>query len=547
MDWQRNTLIVGIIAIGIALVIKWEDHTVDPALLQRAQAVQTTPAAQTPDNATPTAASDIPAAPNSQPTVAVESTNNSDLLHVSTPQFDAQIALTGGDLVSVKLREHTVSTDDPEPLAILVNDKSNTYIAQSGLIGPNGTDKNGTRPTFTAAQTDYSMGDASQLDIPLTYTQADGTVITKHYIFTAGSYAIDVKYDIDNMSSAPWSAHMYGQVKRDDHAPVMKMSGTSHAFLGMATTNADKNYFKQSFDDLADQGYSSNFTGGWMAMVQHYFISAWIPAQNEQNAYYANKLSNGLYRLGYTSPVHTILAGETGTLSAQYYVGPKNQKRLEALSNNLDLTVDYGWLWFIAQPMHALLTFLHNIVGNWGFSIILLTLMIKGLLYYPSAISYRSMAKMRKFTPLMNDIKERFGDDRQKQQQEMMKLYQKEKINPMSSCLPVLLQMPIFIALYWMLSESVELRHAPFFGWITDLSAKDPYFILPVLNAAAMWFQQRLNPPATDPMQAKVMQFMPLIFGVMFMMFPAGLVLYWLCNSLISMLQQWLINRSISE
>ena len=317
-------------------------------------------------------------------------------------------------------------------------------------------------------------------------------------------------------------------------------------YLGAAITTSDKNYKKVSFSDLEDKPLNVTKTGGWVSMVQHYFISAWVPDQNQENSYTLKKLgTRDLYTLGFTSPQLTVAAGSQGEIKAGFYAGPKDQPKLEAIAPYLDLTVDYGWLWWIAKPIFFVMTFIHGLVGNWGWTIILLTVCIKLLFYKLSATSYRSMAKMRKLQPEMARLKELYGDDRSKLSQEMMGFYKKEKVNPMGGCLPILIQMPVFIALYWVLSESVELRHAPWILWITDLSVKDPFYVLPVLNGISMFVTTLLQPEPPDPTQAKVMKIMPVAFSFMFAFFPAGLVLYWTVNSVLSILQQWYITRRI--
>src|SRR5690606_2559441 len=311
-------------------------------------------------------------------------------------------------------------------------------------------------------------------------------------------------------------------------------------YLGAAITTPDENYKKISFDDLSDEPFKVVKEGGWVAMVQHCFISAWIPEAQDQNSYHLRQLgSQDMYLLGFTGPRTEVAPGTQGSIKARFYAGPKDTERLEEISPYLDLTVDYGWLWWIAKPLFWLLKTIHGFLGNWGLAIIGLTMVVKAAFFQLSAASYRSMAKMRKLAPKMAELKERCGDDRQKLSQEMMKLYKTEKVNPLGGCLPILVQMPVFLALYWTLMESVELRHAPFILWIQDLSVKDPYFVLPLIMGLTMFLQMRLNPAPPDPMQARIMQLMPFVFTFMFMWFPAGLVLYWVTNNTLGILQQW--------
>jgi YidC/Oxa1 family membrane protein insertase len=370
--------------------------------------------------------------------------------------------------------------------------------------------------------------------------------ITKRYTFTRGDYLINVQYLIDNKSANPWSAQLYGQIKRDSQNFVKVSALEMNPFLGAAITTADEKYKKITFADMAEKEEKVGVQGGWVAMVQHYFISAWIPDAASQNTYHLRKLGdNDLYLMGFTGKVNEVAPGTQATISAGFYAGPKDTERLEQISPYLDLTVDYGWLWWVAKPLFFVLKWIHGLVGNWGLAIIGLTLIVKALFFKLSATSYKSMAKMRKLAPKMAELKERLGDDRQKFSQEMMKMYKTEKVNPFGGCLPLLIQMPVFLALYYVLMESVELRHSPFFGWIFDLSVKDPYFVLPIIYGITMYFMQKLNPQPTDPMQARIMQMLPLIFTFMFLWFPAGLVLYWVTNNTLSIIQQYIITKQI--
>jgi YidC/Oxa1 family membrane protein insertase len=318
-------------------------------------------------------------------------------------------------------------------------------------------------------------------------------------------------------------------------------------FLGAATTTTEDRFKKFSFGDIADEPWKNSYQGGWIAIMQHYFLSAWIPSANQSHTYSTRQTQAGFNIAGFTSSPVIVDPGQTGSYSMNLYVGPKDQYTLAEISPHLELTVDYGWLWWIAQPLFWLLTKIQSFVGNWGVAIILLTVFVKGAFFKLSAASYRSMAKMRKVQPKMQSIREEYADDKQKQSQAMMELYKKEKINPMGGCLPILIQMPVFIALYWVLMESVELRQAPFALWINDLSVMDPYFVLPLMMGASMFFMQKLNPPPPDPMQAKIMQWLPVIFTFFFLWFPAGLVLYWVVNNLLSMTQQFIITRAIDR
>lgn len=481
---------------------------------------------------------------------APSSVNQQRLIHIETDTLKISIDRQGGDIVYVALVKHLAELDKPEPFVLMNQNDSLVYVAQSGLIGANGTDSNKGRPTFSSVSKHYTLEDSEDsLVVTLSYAPSAEIDILKTYRFQRGSYLVDVDYQINNRSSAPWSAAMYAQIKRDSSAdPGAKSSGIGMAnYLGYATRTADEPYIKLDFDDLEDENYKASETNAWISMVQHYFISAWIPPAEQAINYSSLVTQQGYNILRMTGPIVTVDAGSNGLIPSQFYAGPKDQYALEEVSEGLDLTVDYGWLWWIAQPLFWILTKIYSFIGNWGWSIVGLTLVVKLAFFQLSASSYRSMAKMRLVAPKLADLKERYGEDRQKYSQAMMELYQKEKINPLGTCLPMLIQMPVFIALYWVLMESVELRHAPFMGWIEDLSSMDPYFVLPLLMGASMWAMQKFNPPPTDPMQEKIMQWMPIVFTGLFLFFPSGLVLYWLTNNLLSMAQQWLITRQIEN
>ncbi|HEX7764099.1 MAG TPA: membrane protein insertase YidC, partial [Cellvibrio sp.] len=512
-----------------------------------AVASQTSSSAATPSGAVPSATSEIPVAANELSEAAKVELAAEKLITVKTDSFDLVINPLGGDIVQLALPRHFLKLDTPDqPFVLLDNRDNHTYLAQSGLIGLNGTDTAQGRPLFSSEQQSYQLADGQeQLQVDLVLQQGD-VKITKRFTFTRGDYLIKVDYLIDNQSAAAWSAQLYGQIKRDSQNFVKVSALEMNPFLGAAITTTDENYKKLTFAKIAEKEFKTTEKGGWVAMVQHYFISAWIPDADSQNTYHLRKLGNNdLYLMGFTGKVNEVAAGSQGVISAGFYAGPKDTKRLEEISPYLDLTVDYGWLWWVAKPLFWVLKFIHNLVGNWGLAIIGLTLCVKLLFFKLSATSYKSMAKMRKLAPKMAEMKERYGDDRQKFSQEMMKMYKTEKVNPFGGCLPLLIQMPVFLALYYVLMESVELRHSPFFGWILDLSVKDPYFVLPIIYGITMYFMQKLNPQPTDPMQARIMQMLPFVFTFMFLWFPAGLVLYWVTNNSLSILQQYIITKQI--
>lgn len=486
---------------------------------------------------------DVPEAP-AEETV----TSRAQLVSVHTDRLEVLIDTHGGDIVKVALPQHDRKLNSDEPFVLLNRNPSMVYIAQSGLVGNNGTDlATGERPIYSVEQSEYRLPDGSEsLQVDLTLEQ-NGVDITKRFVFHRSQNLIDVKYIIDNQSSEPWSAHLYGQIKRDDHDPVTSSGFGMASFLGVATTREDENYQKYDFGDIADERVTFERSNGWVAMVQQYFISAWIPGADTSNRYSFRKLPNrDVYLFGFTGPAQQVQPGEQRTIGAEFYAGPKDIYRLDEIAPYLELTIDYGPLWFICLPLFYFLSWIHGLVVNWGVAIILLVVSVKAAFFHLSATGFRSMARMRKFAPKMTELKERYGDNRQKFSEEMIKLYKKEKINPMKGCLPMLLQMPVFISLYWVLMESVELRHAAFL-WIPDLSVRDPIFILPLLYGATFFFQMKLSPPAQDPTQQKIMQMMPVVFTIMFMFFPAGLVLYWVTNGILSIAQQYFVTRQIER
>ncbi|WP_086929259.1 membrane protein insertase YidC [Agarilytica rhodophyticola] len=561
MNWLRNALIGGILVVVFLLFIRWNEFQENKVAINAASQETITADADIPieNNAieTPSAVAasdeDIPLAPNQ----ADQSLQDDDqpakstaLIKVDTDSFHILIDPKGGDIVKVSLAKYLADIEDKESSFILLNrSASHTYVAESDLVGPNGTHTAKTgRQLYSSAATSYQLGEGQdELSVDLTLVQ-NGVDITKRFTFKRDSYLIQVEYIVNNRSSETWKAAMYGRIKRDGYEPPSETGFGVQPYLGAAITTAETNYKKIDFEDIDEGKIEHSNKGGWVAMIQHYFVSAWVPNPEDENKYSLQKSGNKKYYLmGYTSPLYSVAPGQQETISSSFYVGPKIIKNLEKVSPHLDLTIDFSWLWFIAKPLFLALDFIHGFVGNWGIAIILLTCLVKIIFFYPSAMAYRSMAKMRKVMPLMQELKERYGDDRQRMGMETMKLYKKEGVNPLGGCLPMLLQMPVFIALYWALMESVELRHSPFFFWIVDLSIKDPYFILPLIFGASMFFQQKLNPPPTDPMQAKVMQLMPIFFTFLFMMFPAGLVLYWVTNNALSITQQYIITKQIEN
>ena len=468
------------------------------------------------------------------------------LITLKNDVFSLKIDTLGGDVVQSDLLHYAAELNSVERFMLLQNTADKVYVAESGLVGKNGIDTTTTgRATYHVDGDEFTLADGQdELRVPLTF-EKDGVTYRKVFILKRGVYSIDVNYEIQNHSADAIEVQPYGQLKHT----IIGSSGSMAmpTYTGGAYSSSETNYKKYSFDDMKDADLSIDTKAGWVAILQHYFVSAWIPNQDATNQLYTNT-ANGKGFVGYRGPVITIPAGATETVKSTLWTGPKLQKQMAAVANHLDLTIDYGWAWFIAKPLFLLLELIQSIVKNWGLAIIGVTLVVKAILYPLTKAQYTSMAKMRMLQPKLQEMRERFGDDRQRMTQEMMDLYKKEKVNPLGGCLPILLQMPIFIALYWTFMEAVELRHAPFFGWIQDLSAQDPYYILPILMGGSMFLLQKMSPTAVaDPMQQKVVTFMPLIFMVFFLWFPAGLVLYWLVSNLITIAQQQLIYRGLEE
>ncbi|MFB4391204.1 MULTISPECIES: membrane protein insertase YidC [unclassified Pseudomonas] len=551
MDIKRTILIVALAIVSYVLVLKWNQDYGQAALPTQNTAASTS-APALPDTVPAGnngASADVPSAnAETSPAVVAPVAVSKDLIRVKTDVLDLAIDPVGGDIVQLTLPQYPRRQDHPDiPFQLFDNGSERTYLAQSGLTGANGPDaRSSGRPLYAAEQKSYQLADGQeQLVVDLKFSE-NGVNYIKRFTIKRGEYDLTVSYLIDNQSGQAWTGNMFAQLKRDASSDPSSSTATGTAtYLGAALWTSAEPYKKVSMKDIDKGSLKENVTGGWVAWLQHYFVTAWIPQGGENNAVQTRKDSQGNYIIGYTGPALNVAAGAKAETSAVLYAGPKIQSKLKELSPGLELTVDYGFLWFIAQPIFWLLQHIHSLLGNWGWSIIVLTMLIKGLFFPLSAASYRSMARMRAVSPKLAQLKERFGDDRQKMSQAMMELYKKEKINPLGGCLPILVQMPVFLALYWVLLESVEMRQAPWMLWITDLSIKDPFFILPIIMGATMFIQQRLNPTPPDPMQAKVMKMMPIIFTFFFLWFPAGLVLYWVVNNCLSIAQQWYITRKI--
>ncbi|HEX9450268.1 MAG TPA: membrane protein insertase YidC [Burkholderiales bacterium] len=483
---------------------------------------------------------------NSAAPVAIPSAANLTPITVRTDVLIAEIDPVGGTLRRLEFTGHRDKVDKSRNFVLFQKDAAHTYVAQSGLIGddvPNHT------TVYVAPATSYELRDGSnEIGVNLTAIGTKAVSVTKKLTFHRGSYLINETFQISNRSTAEIKPSAYFQLMRDG-TPAAGDSKMVPTYTGAAIYTDQSKFHKIAFSDI-DKGktdYPKHATDGWIAIVQHYFVAALLPSGDVAREFYTRALGNGLYTVGIIVPAGNISPGASATLDMRLYAGPQEQDKLAELSPGLNLTVDYGWLTVIATPLFWVLSAIQKWTNNWGVSIILLTVIIK-LIFFPlSAASYRSMAKMRVMAPKMQKLKEQYGDDRQRLHQAMIEMYKTEKINPLGGCLPIVVQIPVFIALYWVLLASVELRNAPFIWWIKDLSAQDPYYILPVLMGATMIIQTYLNPTPPDPIQAKVMKIMPVAFSVFFFFFPAGLVLYWLVNNILSIAQQWQITRMIER
>lgn len=468
---------------------------------------------------------------------------------VKTDLVRAEISAIGGDVTRLEILKHQ-ATDDPKSNFVVLEYKGkHTYLAQSGLLGA-GLPTHKTVYQLQAG--DYVLKDGEdKLQVRLNAPIANGISVAKVLTFHRGSYLVDVAYEIDNLSTAAVAATAYFQFERDGEAAetTTGMMGGVSTFTGPAFYTEEKHFQKVEFKAIEKQDtkFQKEAKDGWVAMVQHYFVSAYLPKGDAQREFYARKNEvNGLFDAGVKLPV-SAAAGSKSVIEVPLYVGPQEQKKLEAIAPGFDLVVDYGWVAMLAKPIFWLLSKVHDYLGNWGWAIIVVTIMIKAAFFPLSAASYKSMAKMKKLMPRMKQLQERYADDKMKLNQAMMEMYKTEKVNPMGGCLPIAVQIPVFIALYWTLLGVVEMRQAPWLGWITDLSAKDPYYILPLIMGATMLIQTKLNPTPPDPMQAKVMLAMPIVFTFMFLWFPSGLVLYWVLNNVLSIAQQWYITRMIDS
>lgn len=555
MDIQRIVLFAGLAIVSYLMVLAWNEDYNQPRTEQVTQVETSGSDGSVDDMVLPESASRTDDEFVTPETGELRSTSSDgeqsvgdQFITVVTDVLELTIDRVGGNVIASSLLQYDESLDSEQPLTLLTNTQNRTYILESGLIGRNGPDGRsaGQAPVFQAEASRFELTDGQdELIIDLKLTTDDGVDITKRYRLARDSYEIDIRYLINNQSDTDWQGNFTGKIVRDEAPdPTSQTTMGIKAYLGLVISTPDDPYEKYDFSDLGKQRVNEPVTNGWLAFLQHYFITAWVP-DRDKTAQFQTTRRDQLHVMGFVYPATAVAPGQTVEVGATAYVGPKIIDRLEALAPNLDRTVDFGWLFFISLPLFYILEWFYGLVGNWGVAIILLTVLVKAVFFHLSATSYRSMAKMRAVAPQLTRLKELYGDDRQRMSQEMMALYKREKINPLGGCLPILVQMPVFISLYWVLFESVQLRHAPFMLWINDLSQMDPYFILPILMGISMFIQMSLNPTPPDPMQAKIMKLMPPVFTVFFLWFPAGLVLYWLVNNILSISQQWYITRKI--
>lgn len=543
MENQRIILYIALAMVCFALWGAWQkDYPSKPAVNTTASVS----ALSTAQNIPTTINNTTKVAPV---TTTAKTSNNvpQQIVTVKTDVLNVKIDTAGGNIVGVQLPKYPEDLSKPNtPLTLLNNDANNFYIAESALISSAGPDNQAAKAQYSSEQTSYNLSpDQNTLQVKLDWSNKDGLQISKIFTFTRSSYLINVAYVIQNNSTQNWTGNLYTQLTRNELPNANKGMFQIHPYIGAAISSPDDRYQEISFNKMQSEPVNTSIQNGWAAMVQHYFLGAWIPNPQQNYHYYSNVNDGDTYTIGMMSPTITVAPGQQVTQSAKLYTGPEVADVLKNIAPGLDLTVSYGWLWPIAVAIFWLMKHIYNIIGNWGWSIIIVTLLIKLVFYHLSAKSYRSMAKMRQMQPKIEAIRERLGDDKQKLSQAMMELYKTEKINPLGGCLPILVQIPVFFALYMVLIESVELRQAPWIGWIHDLSIPDPYFILPVIMGVTMFIQQKLNPPPADPTQAKVMMFLPLLFTYIFIHFPAGLVLYWVVNNALSILQQWHVMRKV--
>ncbi len=554
MDTQRLILFAAFMLVSMSLWQTWQVQVNPPTTNITTTQNSTTGESQD------TIKNDLPSVPvnenglvSSDAPAIAKKLKSGQRVHVKTDVFEIEIDTIGGDIRRAALLDYPVDINkDPNPV-VLMNDKSGLFfISQTGLLSTN-TNTTQYAPdhnvTYKVDKLSYELGKQNELKVPLTWTSEDGKFsLTKIYTFYPGNYEIAVEHQISNNSESPWTGYLYRQLQRTD---LKQKSRFLKTYTGAMVSKDVDGFEKIKFSEMLESNLSQKNKGGWVAMLQHYFMGVWIPPKDSLETYYTRVTEKNTaephYIAGTITAAQKVEPQQSITLKDFLFVGPKLQDKISKLAPGLDSTVDYGFLSVIAHPIHWLLETIQSVVNNWGFSIILLTMIIKGLFFKLSAASYKSMAHMRKVTPRLKALQEQYKDDSAGKNKAMMELYKKEKINPLGGCLPIVVQIPVFISLYWVLLESVEMRQADFILWLNNLSAPDPYYVLPLIMGVSMFVQQKLNPAPMDPVQAKVMMMLPIIFTVFFAFFPSGLVLYWVVNNLLSITQQWYITRSIEN
>ena len=555
MEQQRTLLLIALFVVMFLMWDAWQRDYVQPKLAPVATQ-KTAPVAQSFDDIPEaTNTSTVPAtAVSDVPDTAVAKVTSRQRIHVKTDLFDIELDSKGADVRRVSLLKYPAEAKHKDvPLKLMEDVPPHLFIAQGGyatkrqaetgtlISAPNHT------TIYQPAASEFILPEgANELVVPFSWISPEGVRFTKRYIFKRNCYLVRVENEIQNPTAMNWQGNLYQQLQRMP-IPEGESQRFIYTYTGGVIYSDEEKYEKISFDDMEDEKLNREIKGGWAAMIQHYFLAAWVPNKEENFRYYSRATSGKRYIIGMTSPTYQVGPGQSRVLENKLFVGPKLQDQLEVIAPGLELTVDYGVLTVIAKPIFWLLRKIHSFVNNWGWAIIILTLIIKLAFYKLSEASYKSMANMRRMTPRMQALKERFGDDKAQMNKALMDLYKKEKINPLGGCLPILVQIPVFIALYWVLLESVEMRQAPFMLWIQDMSTADPYFVLPILMGVTMVIQQKLNPTPLDPIQAKMMMILPLVFTVFFAFFPAGLVLYWVVNNVLSIAQQWYITRRVID
>jgi YidC/Oxa1 family membrane protein insertase len=550
MDTQRLILWLVFSFSGLMLWQAWErDHNPPPP--PAITSPRTTPPAS-PSTAPAAGAAAAPAVPGAPPAAA--SAPAGQTIEIRTDLYVADIDTVGGTITRVALEKHRDAEDPSKPYLALQRNAERTFVAQAGLIGEGFPNH---RTTYEPLPGPRALAPGQdQLQVKLQATAANGDKVVQVLTFHRGTYVIDVAFDVTNNGTAPITPEAYFQLMRDTKKVGVQSSMAPASFVGPVLYDDQDKFKKIDFGEIDKEAadptrkpaYTHTADNGWIGMIEHYFVAAWLPPDTTRRQFYTTKLDNGLYTAGVRYGDGAIPPGGTGVIASRLYVGPQDQDTLAKLAKGLDLVVDYGIFTIIAEPLFALLKWLHALIGNWGWAIIVMTILIKGAFFPLNATSARSMAKMKIVAPKMKSLQEQYANDKQQLQVRMMELYKQEKINPLGGCLPIVVQIPVFIALYWVLLSAVQLRHAPWIGWIHDLSAPDPWFILPVVYAITAYLQVKLSPtPISDPVQAKVMQFMPVAFSIMFLFFPSGLVLYWLVNNSLQIAQQWHVNRMLQK